>query len=132
MGKAPAFQFYVKDWLSDAQLRQTSSSTKGIWIDLICFMWENEKCGKLTAEAEVFCRMTGTTMSEFEIFLKEAKKLKFCDFSVTSNVLEQKSNALITIKNRRMYREWKKSNDNKLRQSKFREKHNGKKNYYYS
>ena len=39
MGKAPAFQFYARDWLTDPELKMVSYQTKGIWIDLLCIMW---------------------------------------------------------------------------------------------
>jgi len=35
-GKAPSFQFYWKDWLSDTRLLRCSRSAKGAWIDIIC------------------------------------------------------------------------------------------------
>ena len=37
--KAPAFQFYAADWLTDPSLRLCSAETRGVWIDLLCFMF---------------------------------------------------------------------------------------------
>ena len=34
--KAPAFQFYAADWLTDTSLRLVSAETRGVWIDLLC------------------------------------------------------------------------------------------------
>jgi uncharacterized protein YdaU (DUF1376 family) len=38
-GKAPAFQFYVKDWLSDLHVRAMSPEERGIYIDLLAVLW---------------------------------------------------------------------------------------------
>lgn len=112
-GKAPAFQFYVKDWLSDPQLRLTSASTRGIWIDLLCFMWSSNKKGVLDLDKEKICRLTGAAMGEVDKFLDEAKGIEFCDISVTNN-------GLLRICNRRMKREEKYRENNRLRQAKYR------------
>jgi len=117
MAKAPAFQFYVKDWLSDPQLKMASFSTKGIWIDLLCFMWESPDRGKLTGTKEQMTRLLGVNGDEFQKFLDEAHYLVFCDISVTNN-------EIITLCNRRMYRDEKERKNNRLRQQRFRDKQN--------
>lgn len=38
--RAPAFQFYAKDWLADPKVRDLSWSDKGRYIDLLASMWE--------------------------------------------------------------------------------------------
>lgn len=121
MGKAPAFQFYVKDWLSDPQLRLASPSTRGIWIDLLCYMWEAPERGKLIISNEGLMKLTGANNGDIEQFFKEANQLSFCDICVTNNGMSQ-------ICNRRMYREAKSKEYNRLRQKKYREAHpsNGK------
>lgn len=46
--KAPAFQFYPKDWLSNSRLRLVSPSSRGVWIGFLCLMWsESNKQGYL-------------------------------------------------------------------------------------
>lgn len=112
MAKAPAFQFYVRDWLSDPQLKMASHQSKGIWIDLLCYMWEAPERGNLTGTVQEYCRMIGTTEPEFLRFLDEAKRLKFA--SVTE------SNGKVTLENRRMMREEKERKNNALRQSRFK------------
>ena len=121
MGKAPAFQFYVKDWLSDPQLKQCSFSTKGIWIDLLCFMWDAPERGKLESTVNRLCKMIGARKSEFELFITEATELSFCDISVTGNGPSQD----VTLINRRMNREVKQKENNRLRQQRHREKRVG-------
>jgi len=115
MSKAPAFQFYVKDWLSDSQLKMVSHSTKGIWIDLLCFMWDAPERGQVTGTMEQIKRMVGATDTDFTLFIEEAKTLSFCYFSVTDSLL-------VTVRNRRMYRDAKDQENNRLRQQRHREK----------
>lgn len=45
--KAPAFQFYAMDWLTDPSLRLCSPETRGVWIDLLCWMWLSTEVGFL-------------------------------------------------------------------------------------
>jgi len=115
LGKAPAFQFYVRDWLSDPQLRAASTVSKGIWIDLLCFMWEAPDRGKLEGVTrEQLAKMTGATPEEIEVFLSDAKTLNF------GSVTERDKK--ITLENRRMVREEKERKANAERQARFRDK----------
>lgn len=114
-GKAPAFQFYVRDWLADPQLKMASFSTKGIWIDLLCYLWEAPERGMLKGSVTQLERLIGANHDEFGLFLAEAKDLSFCDISVTDN-------KIVTICNRRMFRDEKDRKNNRMRQSKHREK----------
>jgi uncharacterized phage protein (TIGR02220 family) len=120
MGKAPAFQFYVRDWLSDPQLRLASPSTRGIWIDLLCFMWEAPERGKITTTKEKLGRMVGAENGDLEQFFDDVEELSFCDI-VTHD------NNKITLCNRRMSRDEKNKINNKLRQQRYRERHNSNK-----
>ncbi len=106
-GKAPAFQFYVRDWLSDPQLRMASHSAKGIWIDLLCFMWEAPERGILTGTEIQLAKMVGATEEDFKLFLEEAVTLKFANVTL--------SNEKVTLENRRMKREQKTRDNTKLR-----------------
>jgi len=48
MAKLPAFQFYPGDWLKDPNLRRCSHAAKGVWMDLLCLMFESEERGILS------------------------------------------------------------------------------------
>jgi hypothetical protein len=129
MVKAPAFQFYVKDWLSDTQLRLTALSTRGIWIDLLCFMWEAPERGKIETTIENLMRMVGANNGEMEQFIKDANELGFCDILESNAKRNAKCNAnvtdchkKITVYNRRMFRTEKQKEDNRLRQQRHRVK----------
>lgn len=114
MGKNPAFQFYVRDWLSDPQLKMVSFQTKGIWIDFLCYLWESPDRGTLSSTPEKFCQMLGCGQLEWEQFLQEASVTKFA--SVTN------CNGIVTVENRRMYREEKERRNTRLRVERYREK----------
>lgn len=79
MGKLPSFQFYPGDWLKDPQLRMAASSSRGIWIDLICAMWEAPDRGALEGTPAQFCKLVGCSADEFSLFLTEAKSLHFAN-----------------------------------------------------
>ena len=38
---SPAFLFYVKDWLGDAKVRAMSNEARGVYIDLLCYCWQD-------------------------------------------------------------------------------------------
>jgi len=115
MAKSPAFQFYVKDWLSDPQLKMASHSTKGIWVDMLCYMWDAPERGELVGTEEQIIRLLGAKEGDFRLFCDEAKTLAFCYFSVTDSLL-------VTVRNRRMFREEKERENNRIRQGRFRSK----------
>lgn len=114
MGKNPAFQFYIKDWLSDPQLKMVSFQTKGLWVDFLCYLWESPDRGTLSAAPEKFCQMLGCSQAEWDQFYTEASVTKFAD--VTNR------NGIVTITNRRMYREEKERKNTRLRVERFRQK----------
>jgi len=115
MGKAPAFQFYVKDWLSDPQLRMAHPITRAIWIDMLCYMWLAEIRGELYSDIPQLATMTFVKDEDIVRFLMEGKLYDFCDI-VTDD------NGKITIRNRRMYRDFMSKENNKIRQRRYREK----------
>ena len=45
--KLPSFQFYPSDWLNDLSLKMCSYDTKGVWIDLLCWMHKSPERGVL-------------------------------------------------------------------------------------
>ena len=47
MGKLPSMPVYVGDWMKDPELRRCHPSARGIWIDVMCLMWEAETRGIL-------------------------------------------------------------------------------------
>lgn len=52
MAKLPAFFFYPRDWLTDANLRRCTPLARSVWIDLLCIMWECDIRGVLSTDGE--------------------------------------------------------------------------------
>ena len=50
--KAPAFQFYPKDWLADAKVRRLSWAAKGVYVEILALMW-NEGKDRLPNDADL-------------------------------------------------------------------------------
>ena len=47
MAKLPAFQFYPGDWLKDPNLRRCTPAARGVWVDMLCLMFECDPRGVL-------------------------------------------------------------------------------------
>jgi hypothetical protein len=118
----PAFQFYIKDWLTDPQLRMASFRTKGIWIDLLCYMWKSPCRGEITGSCDQIRKLLGADTDEFLLFLDEASTLRFCDISVTGHNNVTDCHTDVTITNRRMYNEEKVRRRARERQRRKRER----------
>lgn len=96
MNKRPSFQFYPADWRKDPQLQMCSMSTQGIWINLLCIMWEAEIEGEITGKEQELIRLVGCTPNDFVIFTEEIKRHNFGDVTIC--------NSNVTIINRRIKR----------------------------
>jgi len=54
MTKIPSFQFYPRDWLTDANLRRCTPLARSVWMDLLCIMWECDIRGVLTTDGQAW------------------------------------------------------------------------------
>ncbi|MET0753611.1 MAG: hypothetical protein ABWZ66_09565 [Pyrinomonadaceae bacterium] len=116
MGKLPAIQFYTGDWLKDTELSLCSSSTRGIWIDILCRMHESGRSGVITGTVEQLCRVCRATAAEMSLALDELSQ------SRTAVVSER--NGIYTIINRRMKEEDAERKATQQRVQKFRKSKN--------
>lgn len=91
-------QFYPADWMKDPELQICSMNTIGIWINILCRMWEAKEEGILRGKPDELALLVGARPAEFKRFLVEAEKHQFCD--VLQNVT--KSYSAVTLKCRRM------------------------------
>lgn len=114
MGKAPAFQFYVRDWLADPQLRMASASTRGIWIDLLCYMWEAPVRGEISGTHEELRRLLNVDNDVYNLWITEAEKLQFCTV-----IIRDKN---VIVQNRRMFRDANAKINHALAQDRYRER----------
>lgn len=128
-GKAPAFQFYVRDWLSDPLLRQASLLSRGAWIDCLCFMWEADERGRLKTTPIKLTRMLSASIGEISMFLNELYDLRFGEISGDEKLSFPKDftnsencNTIVTLENRRMYGDYKNKENTRLRVRRHREK----------
>lgn len=112
MGKAPASQFYWGDLRRDPEYHMMSWSARGVWIEMLaCMHFSNER-GKLQGDREQIARMIGCTNGDFDNALKEISVTKTGDVTECNN--------LVTIINRRMFREQKERENTRLRVQKYR------------
>lgn len=117
--------YYIADFLRDT--RSLSPAEKGIWNDLLLYMWISPTRGKLTDSLEGYSRMVGATVEQAERVLSELIMKGICDAkidgeSVTCNANVTLCNKNVTIINRRMYREAQKRVNTKERVKNYREK----------
>lgn len=96
MNKRPSLQFYPADWLKDPDLQMCSMNTIGIWINLMCRMWEAKEEGVMSGKPGELALLVGARPSEFSRFLKECATHLFADVTNCDGV--------VTIKCRRMNR----------------------------
>lgn len=54
--KLPAFQFYPGDWMKDPDLRRCSLAARGVWVDMLCLMFECEQRGVLATGGSPWSR----------------------------------------------------------------------------
>jgi hypothetical protein len=52
MSKLAWFHFYPGDWMKDPELRRCSPAARGIYVDLLCLMFECEERGVLSTGGE--------------------------------------------------------------------------------
>jgi len=51
--KAPAFQFYVRDWLSSGKVATMTLEQQGAYMRLLCFAWLDDDCSLPNDDAEL-------------------------------------------------------------------------------
>jgi hypothetical protein len=96
VSKLPAFQLYTGDWLKDPSLSMCSPATRGIWIDLICAMHENDRSGEIIGTPQQLSRICRCSEEEMAAALAELEGTN------AGHVTECPPNVLVRC--RRMYR----------------------------
>ena len=128
--KPPAFQFYVRDWLTDTELGQCSPATRGIWIDMLANMWVARQRGKLEGTIQSIARLCRCSESEALEAINELEQTSTADImrSVTRNGKVTGCHKKVTLGCRRMLREEAERKSNADRQKRHREKESRKSN----
>lgn len=128
VGKQPAFQFYIGDWLKDTGT--LSLESRGAWIDLLCFMWHSKDRGLLCYTIQEYSRLLRTSKQKAIKVIFELIDLKICDCFLGKKKIEKIENVKnetfcntkVTLINRRMFNEAIDKNYNRLRVIKHRMK----------
>ncbi len=75
--KLPSFQFCPGDWMKDPSLRSVSLEARGLWIDMLCLLFESGRRGYLQhatgkpVTEEQLARMTGCSAKQVSRLLQE-------------------------------------------------------------
>lgn len=115
-GRWQWMQFYPADYLLDT--RSLPAFVRGIWMDLICFLWRESSRGIGEYAVQVWAQKCGVSGDEMLQALQHLSDLHICDIS--GDVRNAQS--VVRIENRRMTREQKHRERNRLYQAKHRQK----------
>ena len=79
--KRPSFQFYPMDWQSDPALCSVSFSARGLWMSMLCLMFNGERRGYLAVNGkalseEQIARMCNGTPDEVQRGLSELRNAR--------------------------------------------------------
>jgi hypothetical protein len=94
--KLPSFQFYPGDWMKDPALRAVSLPARGLWIDLLCLMWESPIRGVLLSDsrrpfsAEHIARMSGCSVEVAGSLIDELKSVGVCSVRKDGSILSRR------------------------------------------
>lgn len=69
--KRPAFQFYPNDWSSNPNLRRCSFSEKGIWVEVMCLMHDQDEYGVLRWPLKEISEAVGCKSSELQSLIRK-------------------------------------------------------------
>ena len=62
--KRPSFQFYPGDWTANPNLRRCSFAERGIWMELMCLMHDQEEYGVLRWPLKEIAQAVGCKVSD--------------------------------------------------------------------
>lgn len=108
MSKLPWMNFHTGDWLKDPKLSMCLPATRGIWADAIACMHEDSRSGTLSGTPCQLARALRCTESDLMSAIMDLQT------TGAANITER--HGIITLTNRRMFREAKEREDNRLRQ----------------
>jgi hypothetical protein len=114
MGKNPAFLFYPGDWTRD--LDDHPLEVEGAWIRICCRLWWAPQKGQLTLSLDRWASI---------LRLSTAETTRIINYLFSEKIANGKNehNGRVTIISRRMRRDEREKEFNKLRQKRFRKKH---------
>lgn len=113
--KFPWIQFYYKEYYIDTA--QCSPSTRGIWMDFIIAMHNDNRSGVITGTRESLARVGRCSAVDCDLAIFELQSHNVADIT--------ERNGIVTVQNRRMVRDKKEREQSKNRVSKHREGYSG-------
>ncbi len=109
----PFIQFFIKDHLADEKLSRCDHASRSIWLEFVFAMHLDDRCGLISGTRPELARIGRCTEIELAHALDQLHRYGAAD------VMERDGN--VTLVNRRMRKEWKKRNQNRLRVKKHRD-----------
>jgi len=97
----PAFQFYIDDWLSPADLNSCSLAAQGLWIKMLCYMFQSPQRGVLLLTKQEI--MTNKTLTKLTGENEQTINKLIAELEM-AGVFSRLDNQAIYC--RRMLREW--------------------------
>ena len=83
--KAPSFQFYPKDWLTDSEAMAMPNEAMGMYIKLICLDWVNDG---IPDDDSVIMRLAGYDHTNFQGEPRDNEDYRVCLSHVKARFLE--------------------------------------------
>ena len=69
--KRPSFQFYPGDWAANPNLRRCTFSERGIWLEVMCLMHDQEPYGMLRWTLEEIAQAVGCKTAELAALVRK-------------------------------------------------------------
>ncbi len=88
----------VNDWMTDPAVSLLKESTRGIFFDALCCMFLQDRCGQIVGTIVDLARLCRTTPNAMRAAVDDIRFRNAADVSEADN--------LVTLKNRRMSREY--------------------------
>jgi hypothetical protein len=114
MAKAPAFQFYVMDWMAD--LDEHPLEIEGAWIRICCKLWREQERGRATKPLAQWAAILRLSEDKAMEILDYIGKAKIGDVALHVTL----GNKNVTVECRRMRRDAKELENTRLRVRRFR------------
>ncbi len=143
MGKAPAFQFYPGDWFREPGLKRVDLRVRGAWAEMLMIMWDENPQGHMETHIKgyaqtlrieipeacfIIAELESNKIANVEFMDEDCQKLiheysdHFQGLSPECPDLSQFCHVYVSITNRRMYRDWKAKEYERLKKQRQREK----------
>lgn len=110
--KLPWMKWFTGAWLTDPAVTMCQPATRGIWADMLSVMHEQGRQGVITATREQLARLSRCSVPELDQALTDLT------LNLAAHVTVR--NDIVTVLNRRMYREHKLRDGTRLRVSRYR------------